>query len=490
MIRKAIFILTIISGICMSDLMGQYSQTLYYMNIPQNHLVNPALRPSNSLYIGLPGISGINLNINNNFVNFSDIFQNGQPSDSVITFLHPDNDVDNFLSKIKNKNSLEPQVSVQLFGLGFSVGKDSYVFLDINERIEGNFVLPGDLFKLALKGNEGFVGSQIDLSSLRGDMKYYREIGLGFSKSLSKKLRIGVKGKLLTGIAAGSIDNNSLGITINEDYTHTIDADMAVNISAPHTITKDADQNIKNIEFDDSVFESGKGTFEFLMGKKNVGLGLDIGATYDISDKIGVSAAITDFGFIKWKKDISNLKANSQFEFSGLNVTDVLDGTKTIDELGEEMLDSLKNSFTVTETNDPFTTWLPFGLTFGGSYSLNSKVSFGLLSYSRIIGKQFRESLTMSANVNLGNAFSTSLSYTAANHRFNNLGAGLSFRAGVCQFYMISDRIPIMWNKIIIENSTVALPSNWNTINLRFGMNLTFGNRIKKKDDKPMVVVE
>jgi Family of unknown function (DUF5723) len=490
MIRKTIYILTIFLGICLSDLSAQNSQTLYYMNIPQNHIANPALRPSNSLYIGLPVISGINLNINNNYVNFSDVFQNGQPSDSVITFLHPDNDVDDFLSKIRNKNSLESQVSVQLFGLGFSVGKDSYVFLDINERIEGNFVMPGDLFKLALKGNDGFVGSQIDLSSLRGDMKYYREIGLGFSKSITNKLRIGVKGKLLTGIAAGSIDNNSLGITINEDYTHTFDADMVVNISAPHTVKKDADQNIESIEFDDSIFDSGKGVFDFLTGKKNIGLGLDIGATYDISDKIMVSASITDIGFIRWKEDISNIRANNQFEFSGLNVTDVLDGTKTIDELGEEMLDSLQNSFTLTNTNDPFTTWLPFGVTLGGSYSLNNKVSFGLLSYSRIIGKQFRESLTMSANVNLGNAFSSSLSYTMANHRFNNLGAGLSFRAGVCQFYMISDRIPVMWNKINIENSTIALPSNWNTINLRIGMNLTFGNRVKKKDDKPMILVE
>ena len=75
------------------------------------------------------------------------------------------------------------------------MGKDSYIFLDINERIDGNIVLPGDLFKLALKGNEEFVGSKIDLSSLRGDMKYYREFGIGFSRNFTDKLRIGVKGK-------------------------------------------------------------------------------------------------------------------------------------------------------------------------------------------------------------------------------------------------------------------------------------------------------
>ena len=247
MIRKTIYILTLFLGIFLSDVAAQNSQILYYMNLPQNHLLNPALRPSNSLYIGLPAISGINVNINNNFVNFSDVFIKGQPSDSIISFLHPDYNVDDFLAKIKDKNSLEPQVSVQLFGLGFSVGKDSYVFLDINERVEGNFVLPGDLFELALKGNEGFVGSKIDLSSLRGDMKYYREIGLGFSKNFTNKLRIGVKGKLLFGIAGASIDNRSLGITVNDDYTHTLNADLIVNISAPVNVYMDSDQNIDSI---------------------------------------------------------------------------------------------------------------------------------------------------------------------------------------------------------------------------------------------------
>ncbi len=491
MIRKRKYLLVLFLAVIFASATAQNSQVLYNMNLPQNHLLNPALRPSNSLYIGLPVISGINLNVNNNFVNFSDIFMRGGSSDSLITFLHPDNDVNDFLAKIKDKNSLEPQFSVQLFGLGFSVGKDSYVFLDINERIEGNIVLPGDIFELFLKGNEGFIGNKIDLSSLSGDMKYYREIGLGFSRNFTNKLRIGVKGKLLFGIAANSIDNRSLGISVSDDYIHTLDADLTVNISAPMQVVRDAENNIDDIIFDDERFNSGSGVAKFLMGTNNMGLGMDIGATYDINDKIMVSAAITDIGFIKWKKDVTNLLVEGKYEFSGLNITDVVNGTKTFDELGDDMLDSLKNSFTVSDINNPFTTWLPFGLTVGGRYNLTNSFSLGLLSYSRFIGKQIRESLTLSANVNLGNSLSTSITYTAANHRFDNFGAGLAFRAGVLQFYMMADRIPVIWNKILVDdNSTVPLPACWNTINLRLGMNLVFGNKVKKKNDKPMIVVE
>lgn len=486
---KAKYILILLMAIILADASAQNSQVLYFMNLPQNHLSNPALRPSNSLYIGLPALSGINLNVNNNFVNFSDIFIKDGRTDSVLTFLHPDFEVDDFLDKINKKNSIAPQFSVQLLGLGFSVGKSGYAFLDINERIEGNIVFPGDIFELALKGNAGFVGNSVDLSSLRGDMKYYREIGIGYSNDFTSKLRIGVKGKLLFGIAGASIDNRSLAINVNDDYTHSIDADLQVNISAPLDVYMDG-QNIDSLVFDEDRFDSASGVIGFFSGMGNKGLGLDIGATYDITDKITVSASVTDIGFIKWKKDVTNLQAESTFEFSGLDITEVLDGSKTFDELGEEMLDSLKNSFIVSNEAKPFTTWLPVGLTLGGSYSLTKNVSLGLLSYSRIIGKQFRQSLTMSANVNLGNAFSTTLSYTAANQRFDNLGAGLAFRAGVFQFYMISDRIPLAWNKIQSEDSTVPLPASWNTINLRLGMNLTFGNRVKKKDNKPMVEFE
>ena len=259
---------------------AQNSQVLYFMNLPQNHLLNPALQPSNSVYIGLPVVTGINVNINNNFVNFSDVFMKGQTSDSVFSFLNPRYNIDDFLAKIKDKSYMEAEATVQLFGLGFSAGKDLYIFVDINDRIDGNIVLPGDLFKLGFKGNESFVGKTIDLSSLRGNLKYYREFGFGFSRNFTNKLRIGVKGKILSGIAVASVNNRALGITVNNDYTHTLDADLTINLSAPVNVYMDANHNVDSIVFDDKRFNTTKGVTDFLLGKKNTGLGLDIGATY------------------------------------------------------------------------------------------------------------------------------------------------------------------------------------------------------------------
>lgn len=490
MSNKSRSLIIILLGVIAYTAQAQNSQVMYYMNLPQNHLLNPALRPSNSVYIGLPALSGINVNLNNNFVNFTDVFMKSPSGDSVITIFHPDYDISEFVAKIKDQNSIEPQALVQLFGLGFKAGKDLYIFLDINERVEGNFVLPGDLLRLGFEGNEQFAGAKIDLSTLRGDLKYYREAGLGFSKNITDKFRFGIKGKLLSGVAAASIDNNSLGITVNDDFTHTFDADLIVNLSAPVEVHVSSQNQVDSISFDDSEFESSGQIIEYLLKTGNTGFGLDIGAEYIFSDKLRISASVTDIGYINWKRDLTNLKAKSTFDFSGIDMLEVYNGTMTFDSLGQELLDSLKNSFYITETRNSFKTYLPFGVAFGGSYNLTKSLSLGVLSYTRIIGKQVREALTLSANVNFGNALSTSFAYTVANHRYDNLGLGLAFRLSCFQFYMLADRIPVPWNKIIVDDTNIPLPVSWNTVHARLGMNLAFGNRVEKKNDKPMVLVQ
>lgn len=485
---KTKYILILILAMLFADASSQNSQVMYFMNLPQNHLLNPALRPSNSLYIGLPVLSGIGLNVNNNFINFSDVFLKNQSSDSIFTFLHNDNynaSIDKFLSKIKDLNSFEPEVMTQLLGFGLSVGNNTYVFLDINERVDGDIVIPDDFFRLALNGNEGFVGKTIDMSSLRANMMYYREVGLGFSRNFTDKLRIGVKGKLLFGIASASLCNKSMGITVNDDYSHTLNADMIFNASAPADFYTSNENIIDSVVFDDKKVNAN-----FFTGSDNIGLGIDIGATYDLTEKIVLSAAITDLGYIKWKRDVTNLALSSRFDFSGFDLLDVINGTKTFDELASEMGDSLKNSVNISNTNKSFTTFLPFGVSVGGSYIINSKLSVGLLSYTRFIGKQIREAVTLSGNANLNNILSASLSYTMTNHRYDNFGAGLAVRGGFWQFYIVTDRIPVYWNKIVSDNNNIVLPANWNTLNLRLGMNLVFGNHTKAKTDTPMISVQ
>ena len=462
---------------------GQNSQVMYYMNIPQNHLLNPALRSTNSAYIGFPGLTSVNINIDNNFLNFSDVFLKGkQSSDSILAFLHSDFNVDRFISKLREVNSIEPEVSIQLFGAGFSIGKDLYAFVDVIDRVEGNIFFPKALFELGFKGNDQFFGTKVDLSALSMDVRYFREIGMGFSKNFSDRLRIGVKGKLLFGIATASLKTNQLSITPVDDFSHTFDTDMELNISGPVSFVTDSENHIEDVNFDETKFDSRDGIQSFLTNTSNPGFGLDIGAEYKILDRLTVSAAVTDIGFIKWKTDLSNVYIRDQVEFGGLNMEEVYDGTITIDELFESLGDTLDKYMTLNNSPDPFKTVLPMGVTVGGKFDITNRISIGLLSSSKIIGDQIKQSVTLSGNVNIWNALMASLSYTASNNRYDNLGAGIALRGGFFQFYAVADRIPVIWSKVSEPEGSYSLPATWSTLHARIGINLVFGNRGKKRD--------
>ena len=150
-----------------------------------------------------------------------------------------------------------------------------------------------------------------------------------------------------------------------------------------------------------------KGVVKEVLNTRNIGFGVDFGAVYNISDRLSVSAAVTDLGFINWKKDISSVTGVSQFEFTGENIQDVYEGSADFNDIVAAYVDSLKSSIVFTETNQPFSTKLSYGISAGVNYNL-TKFSLGMLSYNRFLDA-LPQALTLSANLNLRNLFSAVL---------------------------------------------------------------------------------
>lgn len=470
--------------VCMmtGNITAQSSQVLYFMNIPQKSSLNPAFQPGGRVYLGLPLISDFSLRIDNNFLSFSDLFKGGVVSDSTLTFLEPGKELDSFLDGLRRKNSIEPHLGFQMFGLAFTIGKDLRITFNMNERVEGNFAIPGDLIRLGINGPESFMGKDLDLSSLRTDVMYYHETGIGASKNITDKLRIGGRLMILGGVAAGYLDNNSLSLKVNDDYTQTVNADVAFNVSAPVKFYRH-DGVIDSAAFDNERFEDANSTISYISGMRNPGLGIELGAEYRFNDMFVVSAALNNLGFIKWKRDRSSLIVKKQFEMNGLTMQDVYDESLSFDELMNWAIDSIQNATELVESAQPFTTFLPFGVTAAFGFSPVKFFTAGVLSQTRFRGKQVHESITLSGNLNFGNVFSTSLAYTIANHRYDNLGFGLAVRGGFIQFFTVVDNIPMRWSTMTNGESTIRLPENWYTIHARLGLNFVFGNR---KDEKPL----
>ncbi len=480
--RKAIVLLVLLSTTTAINITAQTSSVLYFMNLPQRTSLNPAFQPSGRTYVGLSGISDLSIRIDNNFLSFSGLFSNGIISDSTFTILKPGEDLDKFLAGLGRNNSLEPQAGIQLLGLAFTVGDDLRISFDITERTDANFVIPGDLIRLGIQGNEDFIGRNIDLSSMRADVKYYHEIGLGASKNINEKLRVGARLMLLSGVVSGHLTNNGMTLKVNDDFTHTVNADLALNVSAPVTFTRDAIEGvIDNVHFNEEQFGEGNDYVSYALGFANPGLGIELGAEYRFNDMFAVSAALTDIGFITWKRDRSEIYVTKSFEFNGLNLQDVYDESISFGDLLNWAADSLQNAIDLSVSPGTYTTYLPFCLTTGFSFNPVKFFTAGVLSQTRFEGKQVHEALTLSGNINLGNSFSTTLAYTLANRRYDNLGFGLAFRGGFSQFFAVVDNIPLRWSKAVSGSESYSMPENWHTFHLRMSLNFVFGNREKEK---------
>jgi hypothetical protein len=476
---------------------SQVSQVAYFMKIPQNQFLNPAIKPSDRFYIGLPVITGIGIGAGDNFIDMSDIFIFNQKVANIFAFQDPGYDLAKFARKLKDNNTISADAGLQLFGLGLSFGKDLSIFLDVTDRIAAKAVFPKKLMEYFITGPDQLIGKTFDLSSLNMKGQYYREYGIGFSRNITSNLRIGAKVKLLSGISSFSFDDRSFFLKIDSTLHRTVTPDVTMDVSGRETLNRIFTQNNFLNHTSPSQKTNIMGFLKDFIGNpvSNVGAGFDLGVVYDLGKMFTFSASVTDLGFINWKNDLKSYDSKKSYELPGITLSDVISNPDTLKQMGQELLDTIKKNFVENSAPGSFKTYLPTSISAGASINLLPFLSFGIISNTRFYAGQVQESVTMSGNIYVKRFLSASLSYSIANYSYNNLGFGLAFKTGaVAQFYIIADKIPLSWDKVYFKKSGssdysgVPMPSNWNMLNLQIGFNIVFGKPGTRKIDKPMLL--
>lgn len=464
---------------------SQITQTQYFLGIPQASMANPAFRPTSKTYIGLPALSNMYLSVNNNMFKMTEMLQPIPGTDSTMTILHPDYDLDAFLESLGNTGKLYMDASVQLLGLGFTVSNDWYVDLSLSQRVSTSANIPTDLFTLVLKGNESFLGSTIDLSGLGFQAMQYMESSVGISKNINEKLRVGGRLKVLFGGAGATIDNQRLEIDVNNDFSHNIYSNLALNVSGPVDFYIDDDNMIDSVKVRDDI-----NPFDLILNGKNAGLAFDFGAEYKLFPNLTLSASVIDLGYIGWKSDVFNLKATNNFSFDAFDMTNVISGEQDFDDMIKELGDSLASSFKLVDGDHKFNMGLPTKIFIGAQYRPLNFLGVGVLSRTTFSQGHVSQALSISGNLYAGDVFSSSLTYTMVNRSYANLGFGFAVKMGPVQWYTIADQLPLSWVKFANsdEGSSFSLPNRIDYFSLRFGLNLVFGKVKQKAVDKPMLL--
>ncbi|HEY4785245.1 MAG TPA: DUF5723 family protein [Bacteroidales bacterium] len=480
--RSFIYIIIVLSSLLALPLNAQQNNSLYFMQgLPQSSLLNPATQPKCGFYLTFPSVE---INAGNSSLGFKDFLVYNPAVDSLFWFLHDAGTRSSFLDRIKNNANLFGGVEMDLFSLGFRVN-NTYLSFSTRIKAESNNFLPSDLIRFGVEGNIDTISGKLrsyDFSGFGAKATCYSEYAIGVSHQFGENLTVGIRAKVLFGIAdvntdASDVHMNGVGIT---DYQ--LRSNITINSSVPNlnVVTK-PNGEVDSLKFDD--IKHGSQIRSILANTKNMGLGLDLGVVYKPVDKISLSMSILDIGYIKWKSNLHSFKQDATYDFKGANID-----LPHPDSMGNALLDSLKDHFTYNSSIAAYKTYLSPKLYVGFLFQLTKGIGLGALTRQQIIESKLNSQYTFSLNLYPANALNFTLSYTIANKMYDNFGMGFTFKLAFLQTYIMTERIPLVFYP---TKQGYPIPKYAKEFNLRFGFNFVLGynHRAKKKaqGDKPYV---
>jgi len=463
--------------------MAQINSTLYFMHgIPQANRINPAYQPRCGLYLGLPLVSPARGGFSFSSQSYEDVIQRHPTENSLITFLHPLADREPYLEHLKPVNLVASNLATSLASLGFRT-KIGFFSLGVATRMDGSLTYPADLIHLLVDGVEE--GGTYSLDGLGANLSLFEEISAGWAGSLSDRLDIGVRAKVLLGV--GNLFTNRSEVSLyTSQEAWNIRSDLLINTSLGFAeVIYNEEGLIEEIKVDEELrnptpYEIARYAF----GSGNYGFGADLGIVYRPVDKLSLNISVVDLAYIRWEQEVHQISFKGEYEFDGIEFNpfglaedetfgDYLDSTLS------QIADSL-SGFLVMGPGAPYSKRLNTKLYVGASYDIAPMLSFGILSRTEFRKRIITEHVTATANFSAGRLINLSLSYSYMHSSFRNIGAGFAFNVGPLNLYMVSDNLL----------NLVFWPQASRAVNVWLGMNLVFGYKSFMQGverDRPLV---
>ena len=324
-------ILVAVLLVCASYAPAQQVNTLYFLeNAPMRHTINPAFQPVSNFYLTLPVIGYTSLWTGTNNWTMSDFLFKGADG-STITPWHPDAPT-NWLENKPEVFALDADISTNLFGFGFRIKKNSYLHINVTERILGMGTLPTSIFTFndLSSGNIGPMSMGLDAMA-------YTEFALGFSHKINRKWTIGFKLKALTGQAHLALDFNDVALNSSLESLHA-QGFGKLTVAAPlkwsnlpsnandlqgfdYSTLLENVQDLANLQTTD-IREIYKAA-EDVLKPAGLGAALDLGVTYKPIENLQFSVSVTDVGFMRWHRYASaSLSVDTTFNGVDINYGD------------------------------------------------------------------------------------------------------------------------------------------------------------------------
>lgn len=401
---------------------AQQNLTLFLMHdLPQANIVNPAVTASCKLQVGMPGLSSLHVNYANTAFTANDLFV--RENDSL--HFEPGQVID----RMNNKELFAAEVHYRPISLGLWI-KERYFTFSITEKITTYNTLPKELAQLVWYGNSMFEGKDARLDGLRVNASHYREYAIGMAKEKEPGLVYGYRAKLLFGKGNMYTPKTTGQLYTNpNNYALMMALNGTVNTSFPIDVYTNDEGVLDSVKVKDNVDWMG-----YMMNRRNLGLGFDFGFIYKLDDRTTLSGSILDVGFINWNTDTWSFESLGEFEYNGTGFEDGV-GDDYIQRLG----DDLEDEFKPVPVSRSYTSTLVPQIYLGATRIMTNHLNAGVVLRNEIYRNKLHPSFTISANTYDYKRVNGSLSYSAINGEYLNIGAGVGIKLGAFHFHAITD---------------------------------------------------
>lgn len=466
---------------------GQTAATLYFMEeVAERNNMNPAFTPNCKFYFDFIIMPNFYLDLGNNSLTLSDLLylNNG----NTLTPLNSPASIDKFYRTLQPTTTISTNVALNLLSFGFQVKERGYFTFDLGLHVNANAYLPKDMFKLLLYGTPDAYGvNSFNLSSLGVGADVYSSLGVGYMHKINDQWTVGGKLKALMGYANLSTNFKNLDLNASSDeWNVKIDGQIKGSVPLEFDRTNDGQLDLESMEVPDI-----SSLLSLLYLPAGFGGAIDLGVTYKPIKDLTVSAAITDLGFIHWRKNLVTASVSDYtYEVDGLiddsNLNDFVDGNVGMDTaLLGNFVDGLLDATSATVGN-AYNSMIYANFAVGAEYGvLDNKISFGLMDRLRFNNSYAQNELTVALNLRPLNWIKTTFSYTYVNSFASNIGAGLNFRVGALNMYLIADFVPLSYATLVSNGENIPYPIPYNTerITLQAGMALNIGRYSNDMDN-------
>jgi len=337
-------------------LLGQNKQLIYGLDeVPQNLMLNPGGVPEGRAFFGIPALSGIHLNAGSSGFSLYDI----AASDGRL----PSTRISGLIANLTDKDFITLTQQLELISFGWR--KDERTFFTAGLYQEFDFItyFPKDWATLGWYGNADYLNYPFKFEHISARADLLSVIHFGINKKIGRKWNVGGRLKIYNSLLSGSSLNNSGSFT-----TRLADGDSQ-NIYA---------QDLNNASL--SAQTSGFSRFEGnvspgeIMGSSFfvvfLGLGIDLGATYQYDDAWQFSASILDIGAIVHASDVKTYSASGDYILEGieLDFPDLSQG-QSAPPYYAIFENEVEAAVPIDTTYSAYTQWRPVKMNAAASYS-------------------------------------------------------------------------------------------------------------------------